>query len=148
MEVDVMSRPVEILLVEDSRGDALLVDEALKAVDAHCHLHVVTDGEAAMLFLNHEAPYGDAVRPDIVLLDLNLPRKSGRAVLREIKANADLKRIPVIVMTMSDHEEDVRDCYDSHANCYIIKPIEMKVFREIVRGINDYWFSMARLPVS
>lgn len=139
-------KPVEILLVEDSTGDADLAREALEGSKFHNELHVVDDGEKAMAFLRRQGPYGDAPRPGLILLDLNLPRKDGRQVLAEIKADEELRRIPVVILTTSRAEEDINKSYDLHANCYITKPIELNQFLSVVRSIEDFWLSIVVLP--
>jgi two-component system response regulator len=125
-------KPIEILLVEDNPGDADLAREALDGSKFHNDLHVVDDGEKAMAFLRREGPYADMPRPDLILLDLNLPRKDGRQVLAEIKADDYLKRIPVVILTTSRAEEDVIKSYNLHANCFIIKPIDLHQFLYVV----------------
>jgi two-component system response regulator len=138
--------PIEILLVEDSPGDVLLTKIGLEESKLHNHLTVVEDGVEAMDFLHRRGKYSDAPRPDLVLLDLNLPRKDGRQVLNEIKADPELKRIPVAVLTTSTAEQDVAAAYDQHANCYITKPLDMDQFKKIVFSIEDFWFSIVTLP--
>jgi CheY-like chemotaxis protein len=139
-------RPVEILLVEDNPGDADLARVALKKSKIHNTLNVVEDGESAMAYLRQEGPYANATRPDLVLLDLNLPRKDGREVLAEIKGTPELKRIPVVILTTSKAEEDVMRSYDLHANCYITKPIDLSQFMKVVRTIQDFWLTIVVLP--
>ena len=136
----------EILLVEDNPGDARLAVEALKDGNIANHLTVVEDGTSALQFLRGEGKYGQAKRPDLVLLDLNLPGKDGREVLREMKADAHLRRIPVVILTTSSAENDVLKSYDLHANCYIVKPVDLPQFVEVVRGIENFWFSIVKLP--
>ena len=137
---------VDILLVEDNPGDARLAIEALRVGKVRNRLYHVEDGVGAMDYLRKRGPYKDAVRPDLILLDLNLPRKDGRAVLAEIKADEDLKRIPVVVLTISKEEEDVLRSYNLHANCFITKPIDLGQFMRVVRSIEDFWMSIVRLP--
>lgn len=137
---------VDILLVEDNPGDARLAAEAFKEGTIPTHLHVVQDGIEAMSFLRREAPYEAAPRPDLVLLDLNLPRKDGREVLAEIKEDPLLRRVPVIVLTTSQAETDVSRSYELHANCYIVKPVDFDRFIDVVRGIEDFWCSLVKLP--
>ncbi len=137
---------IEILLVEDSPGDADLAREALAGTKVRNVLHVLADGEAAMAFLRREPPYQDAPRPGLVLLDLNLPKKDGRQVLAEIKGDDELKRIPVVVLTMSKEEEDVLRAYNLHANCYITKPIDLSQFLKVVQSIEEFWLTIVRLP--
>jgi len=139
-------KPIEILLVEDNMGDADLTREALETGKLHNRLHVAVDGVEAMDFLQRRGKHADAPRPDLVLLDLNLPRKDGREVLAEIKADGDLKRIPVVILTTSREEEDVLKSYNLHANCYITKPIDFVQFMVIVKSIEDFWFTIVRLP--
>jgi CheY-like chemotaxis protein len=139
-------RPVEVLLVEDSAGDVRLTREALKEGQIPVNLSVAPDGEQALAFLRREGPHAAAPRPDLILLDLNLPRKGGREVLAEIKADPHLRRIPVVVLTTSQAEPDVRASYDLHANCYIIKPLDLDQFMHVVRSIEDFWLTVVRLP--
>lgn len=142
------SQPVEILLVEDNEGDVRLTREALREGKIRNNLSVAADGVEALRFLRREGPHGDAPRPDLILLDLNLPRKNGQEVLEEIKSDPDLKRIPVVVLTTSDAEQDVLRSYDLHANCYITKPVVLDSFLEVVRSLEDFWVSIVRLPPS
>ena len=139
-------RLIQILLVEDSPGDVLLTREALREARVANELNVVGDGEEAMRYLRQEGEYAEQVRPDIVLLDLNLPRKDGREVLREVKSDPELRRIPVIVLTTSSAEEDVMTAYDAHANSYIRKPVDLEKFMRVVRSIEDYWIGFVALP--
>ena len=141
-------KPIEILLVEDNPGDVRLTAEALKEGKVRNNMHVVGDGEKALAYLRREGGYEDAVRPDLVLLDLNLPRKDGREVLADMKADDDLKRIPVVVLTTSKAEEDILKTYDLHANCYITKPVDLDQFLRVVQSIESFWLSLVRLPVS
>jgi CheY-like chemotaxis protein len=136
----------EILLVEDNPGDVRLTIEALKEGKMHNNLHVTRDGAAAIAFLRREGEYADAVRPDLILLDLNLPKMDGREVLAEIKQDAGLKRIPVIVLTTSDAEMDILRSYELHANCYITKPVDIDQFIKVVRTIEGFWLSIVKLP--
>ena len=138
--------PVEILLVEDNPGDAVLTREAFRDCKLLNALHHVDDGAQALAFLRREGPYGAAPRPDLILLDLNLPRMDGREVLAEIKGDEQLKRIPVIVLTTSSDEGDVRKAYHLHANCFITKPIALERFLEVVRSIEEFWLTIVRLP--
>ncbi len=140
------NRPVEILLVEDNPGDERLTREALKEGKVYNTLHWVKDGVEAMAFLRKEGKYGSAPRPDIVLLDLNLPRKDGREVLEEIKTDEDLKRIPVVVLTTSKAEEDVLRTYNLHANCYVTKPVDLEKFIVVVKSIDVFWLTIVTLP--
>ncbi|MFP4531590.1 MAG: response regulator [Desulfobacterales bacterium] len=139
-------RPIEILLVEDNPGDADLAREALEISKLYNSLHVVGDGEEAMAFLQNQGEYADAPHPDLILLDLNLPKKDGREVLEEIKADDGLKRIPVVVLTTSTDEQDVLKTYNLHANCYVSKPIDLEQFTRVVQSIQDFWFSIVVLP--
>jgi chemotaxis family two-component system response regulator Rcp1 len=139
-------KPIEILLVEDNAGDVRLTREALKDAKVITSLHVARDGEEAMEFLYRKGKYVGAPRPDLVLLDLNLPRKDGREVLAEIKADEDLKRIPVVILTTSKSEEDVLKSYNLHANCYVTKPLDLDRFIGVVRAIEDFWFTVVKLP--
>lgn len=142
----VTSRPVEILLVEDNPGDVNLTRIALADREINVNLSVVADGVEAMDFLNRQGRYGQAVHPDLILLDWNLPRKDGREVLVEIKANEQLQRIPVVVLTTSQAEEDILKAYDLHANCYITKPLDFNQFVHIIQSIEDFWFTIVQLP--
>jgi two-component system, chemotaxis family, response regulator Rcp1 len=137
---------VDILLVEDNPGDADLARETLMAGKIKNNLHVVSDGEKAMDFLRKKGAYSSAPRPDIILLDLNLPRKDGREVLAEIKQDDDLKRIPVVILTSSKADEDVIKSYNLHANCYITKPIDFFQFTRVVQSIENFWLSIVKLP--
>jgi CheY-like chemotaxis protein len=138
--------PIEILLVEDNPGDARLAQEALKDSKILNNVNVVDDGVEAMAFLHRQGPYAKSPRPDLVLLDLNLPKKDGREVLAEMKAADELKRIPVVVLTTSKAEEDIAKSYDLHANCYITKPIDLEQFMKVVKSIEDFWLTVVRLP--
>jgi CheY-like chemotaxis protein len=137
---------VEILLVEDNPGDVRLTEEAMKEAKMRNNLSVACDGVEAMAFLRQEGEYADAPRPDVVLLDLNLPKKDGRAVLAEIKADPDLRRIPVVILTSSKAEEDVLNSYDLHANCYVTKPGDLEQFIEVVKSVGDFWVQIVKLP--
>jgi CheY-like chemotaxis protein len=139
-------KPINILLVEDNPGDADLAREALENSKMNNNLQVVDDGEKAMAFLRREGAYTDVPRPDLILLDLNLPKKDGRQVLAEIKSDGSLKRIPVVILTTSRAEEDVLKTYDLHANCFITKPIDLNQFLHVVRSIEDFWLSIVVLP--
>jgi chemotaxis family two-component system response regulator Rcp1 len=138
--------PIEILLVEDNPGDVDLTREALESGKIRNLLHVAANGEEAMAFLRHKGKYTNAPRPDLVLLDLNLPRMDGREVLAQIKSDDDLKRIPVVVLTSSKAEEDILKVYNLHANCYITKPMDLLQFLKVVRVIEDFWFTIVKLP--
>jgi two-component system, chemotaxis family, response regulator Rcp1 len=139
-------RPIEILLVEDNPGDVRLTIEALKEGKVRNRLSVARDGVEALAFLRREGVHANAPRPDLILLDLNLPRRDGREVLAEIKDDARLRRIPVVVLTTSKAEEDILRTYDLHANCYINKPVDLDQFISVVRSIDDFWLSVVRLP--
>ena len=140
------NQAIVILLVEDNPGDTRLVIEAMREAKLDNYIHVVEDGVEAMQFLRREGRFGDAPRPDLILLDLNLPKKDGRAVLAEVKADPVLKRIPVVVLTTSRAEEDVLRAYDLHANCYITKPVDMEQFMKVVAQIDDFWVRVVTLP--
>lgn len=146
MILDSTERAVTILLVEDNPGDARLTMEAFRDAKVRNDLRVVGDGVEAMAFLHRKESYADAPRPDIILLDLNLPRKDGRQVLEEIKSDEDLRRIPVAVLTTSRAERDVFTSYNLHANCYITKPVDLDEFIRVVRGIENFWLSIVKLP--
>jgi two-component system, chemotaxis family, response regulator Rcp1 len=137
---------IDILMVEDNPGDARLTEEALKESKVYNNLHHVRDGVEAMEFLRKEGCYSDAPTPDIILLDLNLPRKDGRQVLAELKAMPRLKNIPVVVLTTSEAEQDIVKSYELHANCYITKPVDLDKFVEIIHGIENFWLSIVKLP--
>jgi CheY-like chemotaxis protein len=137
---------VEILLVEDNPGDVFLTREALQSSRLWNHLNVARDGVEAMAYLRREGEFSGAMRPDLILLDLNLPRKDGREVLEEIKADEELKRIPVVVLTTSRAEEDILGAYGAHANCYITKPVDLHKFFTVVKSIEHFWFAIVRLP--
>ena len=137
---------IEILLVEDDPGDVRLTQEALSASKVRNKLYIVEDGVDAMAFLRRQGRYADAPKPDIILLDLNLPRMDGREVLREIKDDDNLKRIPVVVLTTSAADEDILISYNLHANCYITKPVDLSQFVRIVKSIEGFWFSIVKLP--
>ncbi|MDZ7956930.1 MAG: response regulator [Aulosira sp. DedQUE10] len=138
--------PIEVLLVEDNPGDALLTRIALEDSKISVHLNVVEDGVEAMAFLRKQDKYADVPHPDLVLLDLNLPKKDGREVLAEIKGDEHLRRIPVVVLTTSQAEEDILKAYNLSANCYITKPVDFDQFVRIVRSIENFWFAVVKLP--
>jgi two-component system, chemotaxis family, response regulator Rcp1 len=140
------AHPIEILLVEDSPGDIRLTQEVLKEGKVYNHLNVVQDGVQAMAFLHKEPPYEDTPLPDLILLDLNLPRRNGQEVLELIKADEKLRRIPVVVLTTSRAEEDIIRAYDLHANCYIAKPIDLDHFIQVIKSIEEFWLTIVRLP--
>ena len=142
----IMGKPVEILLVDDNPGDARLAVEAFKEAKVRNNIHIVDDGIKAMAFLRREGEYAQMPHPDVILLDLNLPKKDGRQVLAEIKADADLKRIPVVVLTVSKAEEDILKSYNLHANCYITKPIDLDQFLEVIKSIENFWLTVVTLP--
>jgi chemotaxis family two-component system response regulator Rcp1 len=144
--MDPVGKVVDVLLVEDNPGDARLALEALRQAKVRNRLFRVEDGEEALAFLRRTGAHADAPRPDLILLDLNLPKKDGREVLAEIKKDDDLKRIPVVVLTISKEEEDVLRSYNLHANCYITKPIDFEQFMKVVRSIEDFWMTVVRLP--
>jgi chemotaxis family two-component system response regulator Rcp1 len=146
MKTETTSKLVEILMVEDNPGDVRLTQEALKEGKVLNNMHVAEDGVEAMAFLRREGKYADAPRPDLILLDLNLPRTDGREVLAEIKADKDLRRIPVVVLTVSKAEEDILKTYDLNANCYITKPINLDQFIKVVKSIEEFWLTIVTLP--
>jgi two-component system, chemotaxis family, response regulator Rcp1 len=141
-----MHSTIEILLVEDNPADVDLTQETLAYAKIRNRLHVVNDGEDALAFLRRQGRYKEAIRPDLILLDLNLPRKDGREVLAELKADPELKAIPVVVLTSSDAEKDVVRSYDLGANCYVTKPVDLDQFANVVRTIEDFWFVVVKLP--
>jgi two-component system, chemotaxis family, response regulator Rcp1 len=141
-------RPIEVLLVEDNPGDVDLTKEALMDAKVRNRLHVVDDGAKAIDFLFQKGAYTDAPRPDIILLDLNLPKKDGRQVLAEIKAEPRLTGIPVVILTTSQAEEDIIRSYQLHANCYITKPVDFKQFMKVVKSIEEFWLTIVKLPKS
>ena len=140
------TRLVEILLVEDNPGDVRLTQEGLKETKMLNNLHVAMDGAEAMDFLHKKGKFADAPRPDLILLDLNLPKKDGRQVLAEIKSDDSLKRIPVVVLTVSQAEEDIMRSYNLHANCYISKPVDFNQFLTVIRSIDNFWLGIVKLP--
>ncbi len=146
MNAITQSRPIEILLVEDSATDVLLTEEALEHAKLRNRLSVVKDGVEALAFMRQEGQYAASPRPDLVLLDLNMPRKDGREVLAEIKADDSLKQIPVVVLTTSQAQEDVLSAYGLHANCYINKPVDFEQFANVVRAIDRFWFTVVTMP--
>jgi len=150
-QVDMMAnqataKQIEILLVEDNEGDIGLVEEVFQEAKIRNNLYIAEDGEEAMLFLHKEGKFSDVPRPDIILLDLNLPRKDGREVLKEIKENDSLKRIPVVVLTTSKSEEDIFRSYNLHANSYITKPVDFDQFIKVIKSIEDFWLDVVKLP--
>jgi chemotaxis family two-component system response regulator Rcp1 len=146
MGMKAVGEMVDILLVEDNEGDARLAKEAMRDSKIRNTLHHVTDGEEALAFLRKEGKYSQVPRPDLILLDLNLPKKDGRQVLAEIKVDEDLKRIPVVILTVSSAEEDILKVYNLHANCYITKPIDFTQFMKVVRSVEDFWLTIVKLP--
>jgi two-component system, chemotaxis family, response regulator Rcp1 len=139
-------RPIEILMVEDNPGDVRLTVEALKEGKVRNNFHTVEDGVEAMAFLRRQGLYADAPRPDLILLDLNLPKMNGREVLTEIKEDPDLRRIPVVILTVSKAEQDILKSYNLHANCYITKPVDLDQFLEVVKSIENFWLTVVMLP--
>jgi two-component system, chemotaxis family, response regulator Rcp1 len=139
-------KPVEILLVEDNPIDVMVTQDALERVKVKTNLHVAYDGVEALDFLNRKGKYTEAPRPDIILLDLNLPKKDGREVLKEVKGSETLRRIPIVILTTSKAEEDIFRSYELHANCFITKPVDLDQFVTIVQSIEDFWFSIVTLP--
>lgn len=148
MNIDSLGRPANFLLVEDNPGDVRLTQEALKDHKVKNNLYVVTDGEEAMTFLRKQGKYKDAPRPDIILLDLNLPKKDGREVLAEIKSEPGLKTIPVVIISSSEAEQDIIKSYDLNANCYVTKPVNFDQFIKVVQSINEFWLTIVKLPGS
>jgi len=140
------SESIDVLLVEDNPGDIRLTEEAFKEANLECNLHVVEDGVEALNFLNQKGDYKDAPKPDFILLDLNLPKKDGRQVLKEIKESSALKYIPVIILSTSKSEDDIIQTYNLHANCYISKPVDLDNFIEVVQNIKSFWFTIVALP--
>jgi chemotaxis family two-component system response regulator Rcp1 len=141
-----VGRAIEILLVEDNPGDVRLTQEALDEAKVINNLSVVDNGVDALAFLRQEGQYSGAVRPDLILLDLNLPKKDGREVLADIKEDSNLRRIPVVILTTSQAEEDIVRSYDLHANCYVTKPVDLDQFIKVVKSIEQFWFSVVMLP--
>ena len=137
---------IEVLLVEDSPGDVRLTREAFKDAKVHINLHVASDGAEAMAFLGREGEHAHAPRPDLILLDLNLPKKDGREVLAELKESPVLKSIPVVILTTSQSDADIHGSYQHHANCYITKPVDLEGFLKVVRSIDSFWLSVVQLP--
>ncbi|MGB9980565.1 response regulator [Methanobacterium sp.] len=141
-----MANPINILLVEDNPADARLIKEVFKDTKTKNRLYVVKDGVEAMAFLNQEFEYGDIPKPDVILLDLNLPRKDGREVLKELKEDNVLKRVPIVILTTSSAEEDIIKTYNNHANCYITKPVDFDQFLKVINSIEDFWLKVVKLP--
>jgi two-component system, chemotaxis family, response regulator Rcp1 len=146
MATAMLTRPIDILLVEDNPGDVRLTREALREGKVRNHLYVAADGVEALRFLRREGEHADAVRPDLILLDLNLPKKDGREVLEEIKGDPALRSIPVVVLTSSQAEQDICRAYDLHANCYVTKPVDLEQFITVVKSIEAFWFTIVKLP--
>ncbi|HEU0012924.1 MAG TPA: response regulator [Longimicrobium sp.] len=144
--MNVSGDPIDILLVEDNPGDVRLTREALREGKVLHNLHVAQDGVEAVAFLRREGKYADAPRPDLILLDLNLPRKDGREVLQDIKAAPELRTIPVVILTSSEAEQDIVRAYDLHANCYVTKPVDLDQFITVVKSIETFWLSVVKLP--
>ena len=146
MSAAARARPVEVLLVEDNPGDVRLTREALKDGKVSNNLSLAQDGVEALRFLRREGPYAEAPRPDVVLLDLNLPKKDGRQVLQEMKQDPALRTIPVVILTSSDAERDIAGAYELQANCYITKPVDLDQFITVVKSFEDFWFTIVKLP--
>ncbi len=138
--------PIEVLLVEDSPGDVRLTQEAFRDANPSIHLNVAADGAEAMAFLRHEPPHAHAPRPDLILLDLNLPKMDGREVLVHIKEDDSLRTIPTVILTTSDAESDIVKSYQLKANCYLTKPVQLDAFENLVKSINDFWLTKVKLP--
>jgi len=141
-----IGHPIEVLLIEDNPGDVRLTIEAMREAKVINHLSVASDGDEALAFLRREGCFQDAPHPDIIFLDLNLPKLSGREVLFEIKNDAALRRIPVVILTTSHAEEDILQSYNLHANCFITKPVDLEQFERVVKSISDFWFEIVKLP--
>ncbi len=138
--------PIEILLVEDNPGDVRLTQEAIREAKIRNTLNVVNDGEQAIAYVRRQGTYADRPRPDLILLDLNLPRKDGREVLQDLKSDPDLHRIPVVVLTSSEAEQDILRTYDLYANAYVTKPVDLEQFMRVVSSIQDFWLNIVKLP--
>ncbi|WP_454062413.1 response regulator [Candidatus Nitrospira salsa] len=141
-----MTIPIEILLVEDSPSDVRLTQEAFEAARIYNTIHIVQDGVSALKFLRQKVPYEHVPRPDLILLDLNLPKKDGREVLKEIKSDSSLRQIPLVILTTSSDEHDVLQSYDLHANAYLVKPIDVKNFINMIQSLEQFWLSFVKLP--
>jgi len=139
-------QPIEVLMVEDNPGDVRLTQEALRAGKVRNNIHVLTDGVEALAFLRRQGRYADVPRPDVILLDLNLPKKDGREVLVEIKTDPGLGRIPVVILTSSEAEEDILKAYNLNANAYVAKPVDLEKFIAVVKSIEDFWLEIVKLP--
>ena len=146
MKLSFSRKIAEILLVEDNPGDVRLMKEAFREAKVEKNLTVVNDGVEALAFLKKQVPYQNATRPDMILLDLNLPKKHGQEVLQEIKSDPNLRRIPVVILTTSKTEQDILKTYDLHANCYISKPVDLEQFIKVIRTIEDFWLTIVNLP--
>jgi len=146
MNFESPSIPVDILLVEDNAGDVRLTREVLRDSKVRNNLIVASNGEEALACLRKQGKFKDTIRPDLILLDLNLPKKDGREVLAEIKDDADLKRIPVVILTTSKAEEDILRTYNLHANCYVTKPVDLEQFVKVVKSLEDFWLAIVKLP--
>jgi chemotaxis family two-component system response regulator Rcp1 len=146
MNTEILGKPIDILLVEDNPGDARLALESLKESKIRNTIHWVQDGLEAMKFLHRQGSYENTPRPDLILLDLNMPKMDGRKVLAEIKSDDNLKRIPVVIFTISKAEEDILKAYDLHTNCYITKPLDLNRFLKVIQSIEDFWLTIVRLP--
>jgi CheY-like chemotaxis protein len=146
MNTENLGKPIEILLVEDNPGDARLALESLKESKVRNTLHWVRNGVEAMAFMRRQGRYTNEQRPDLVLLDLNMPKMDGRKVLAEVKSDSDLKRIPIVILTISKAEEDILKAYNLHANCFITKPLDLDQFFKVIRSIEDFWLTIVRLP--
>jgi len=142
----ILGKPVEILLVEDNAGDVGLIEEVFEEAKIRNNIHVAEDGEEAISFLHGKGKFSGSPRPDIIILDLNLPKKDGREVLREIKADENLHNIPVIVLTTSNAEKDILKSYDLHANAYVTKPLDFNQFMKVIESIENFWLEIIRLP--
>ena len=145
--IEQVGRPVEFLLVEDNPGDVRLTREALKDSKVRNNLNVLGDGISALAYLRNESPYENALRPDIILLDLNLPKMDGREVLSKIKADPVFRRIPVVIITSSEAEQDILRTYDLHVNCYVTKPVDLDQFIKVVQSIESFWLTIVQLPM-
>jgi len=146
MSHQLMGKMIEILLIEDNLGDVRLTVEALREGKVRNHLHVARDGVEALAFLRRQDEFAEVPHPDLILLDLNLPKKSGFEVLSEIKDDEELRRIPVVILTTSDVDEDICRSYDLHANCYVSKPVDLDRFIHVIKSIGEFWFTVVRLP--
>ena len=144
--MNVQGRPAEILLVEDNPGDVELIHEALQFGKVLNHINVATDGEKALAFLNRSRGFENSPRPDLILLDLNLPSKNGFEVLKEVKDHPDLSRIPVVILTSSQADRDIVKSYDLHANCFVSKPVDVDEFLAVVRSTGEFWLTLVKLP--